>query len=232
MTRRSAPPDRCSSLGLPVAAGRDLVVRQRRQHRLLPARRCRRSWPRSPRPGRRPAARRRAAEPRPGSRRLRARARRRRRARRADRHQPARCARSLEPVLEFLRAIPPPVLVPVLILFAGIGDTHEGAGHRRPAASGRSCSTRSRACAAADEVLGDTCRSYGIGGLLRLRHLVLRSASPQIMTGARQALSIAHHPDGDQRDVRGQQRPRLHHRAVPARLPDPGDVERRARCSA
>jgi len=28
----------------------------------------------------------------------------------------------LEPVLEFLRAIPPPVLVPVLILFAGLGN--------------------------------------------------------------------------------------------------------------
>ena len=28
----------------------------------------------------------------------------------------------LEPVLEFLRAIPPPVLVPVLMLFAGIGN--------------------------------------------------------------------------------------------------------------
>ena len=38
----------------------------------------------------------------------------RRRAGRADRHVPRRCARSLEPVLEFLRAIPPPVLVPVV----------------------------------------------------------------------------------------------------------------------
>ena len=42
----------------------------------------------------------------------------------------------------------------------------------------------------ADEVLGDTCRSYRIGGLLRLRSFVLRAASPQIITGARQALSI------------------------------------------
>jgi ABC-type nitrate/sulfonate/bicarbonate transport system permease component len=40
-------------------------------------------------------------------------------------------------------------------------------------------------------VLSDTCRTYGIRGVLRLRHLVLRSASPQIATGARQALSIA-----------------------------------------
>ncbi|MGH3679381.1 MAG: ABC transporter permease, partial [Natronosporangium sp.] len=43
---------------------------------------------------------------------------------------------------------------------------------------------------AVDEVLADTCRSYRVRGLARLRHLVLRSASPQIMTGARQALAI------------------------------------------
>jgi ABC-type nitrate/sulfonate/bicarbonate transport system permease component len=41
-----------------------------------------------------------------------------------------------------------------------------------------------------DQVLADTCRSYRIRGRLRLWHLVLRGASPQIVTGARQALSI------------------------------------------
>jgi ABC-type nitrate/sulfonate/bicarbonate transport system permease component len=44
---------------------------------------------------------------------------------------------------------------------------------------------------ARDEVLSDTCRTYRITGLLRLRHLVLRAASPQIVTGARQALPLA-----------------------------------------
>ena len=34
------------------------------------------------------------------------------------------------------------------------------------------------------------CRAYGIRGGARLRHLVLRAASPQIVTGMRQALSI------------------------------------------
>src|SRR5262245_26098185 len=43
---------------------------------------------------------------------------------------------------------------------------------------------------AIDEVLADTCRGYRITGLSRLRHLTLRAASPQIVTGARQALSI------------------------------------------
>jgi ABC-type nitrate/sulfonate/bicarbonate transport system permease component len=44
---------------------------------------------------------------------------------------------------------------------------------------------------AIDEVLADTCRCYGISGARRLRVLVLRAASPQIVTGMRQALSIA-----------------------------------------
>ena len=44
---------------------------------------------------------------------------------------------------------------------------------------------------ATDAVLSETCRSYGITGVARLRHLVLRAASPQIVTGMRQALSIA-----------------------------------------
>jgi ABC-type nitrate/sulfonate/bicarbonate transport system permease component len=41
-----------------------------------------------------------------------------------------------------------------------------------------------------DQVLADTCRSYRIRGGLRLWHLVVRGASPQIVTGARQALSV------------------------------------------
>lgn len=95
-----------------------------------------------------------------------------------------------EPVLEFLRAIPPPVLVPVLMLFAGIGDTMKVLvivlGCIWPILLNTVEGVR-----AVDPVLSDTCRCYGIGGLRRLRTLVLRSASPQIMAGLRQALSIA-----------------------------------------
>lgn len=95
----------------------------------------------------------------------------------------------LEPVLEFLRAIPPPVLIPLIGLFAGIGDARRIviiiAGCVWPILLNTVEGVR-----AVDEVLADTCRSYRVGGLARLRHLVLRSASPQIMTGARQALAI------------------------------------------
>jgi ABC-type nitrate/sulfonate/bicarbonate transport system permease component len=96
----------------------------------------------------------------------------------------------LEPVLELFRAIPPPVLVPVIMLFAGIGDTMKVlvivSGCMWPILLNTVEGVR-----AVDEVLSDTCRSYGIGGPYRLWHLVLRSASPQIVTGMRQALSIA-----------------------------------------
>jgi ABC-type nitrate/sulfonate/bicarbonate transport system permease component len=95
----------------------------------------------------------------------------------------------LEPVLEFLRAIPPPVLVPILMLFAGIGDGMKilviVSGCVWPVLLNTVEGVR-----AIDGVLADTCRSYRIGGRFRLWHLILRSASPQIMTGARQALSI------------------------------------------
>jgi len=95
-----------------------------------------------------------------------------------------------EPVLEFMRAVPPPVLVPIIMLVAGIGDTMKviviASGCVWPVLLNTVEGVRGR-----DEVLADTCRVYGIGGALRIRHLILRAASPQIVTGARQALSIA-----------------------------------------
>jgi ABC-type nitrate/sulfonate/bicarbonate transport system permease component len=94
-----------------------------------------------------------------------------------------------EPVLEFLRAVPPPVLVPVIMLFAGIGDTMKivviASGCVWPVLLNTVEGVR-----AVDAVMAETARSYGITGSARLRHVVLRSASPQIFAGLRQALSI------------------------------------------
>lgn len=94
-----------------------------------------------------------------------------------------------EPVLEFLRAIPPPVLVPVLMLFAGIGNTMKVlvvvSGCVWPILLNTVEGVR-----AVDEVLSETCRVYRIRGRARLMHLVLRASSPQIMTGIRQALPV------------------------------------------
>ncbi|WBB61846.1 ABC transporter permease [Streptomyces sp. WMMC500] len=95
-----------------------------------------------------------------------------------------------EPTLEFLRAIPPPVMVPVIMLFAGIGDGMKIAvivsGSVWPILLNTVEGVR-----AVDSVTDEATRSYGITGPARLRHLVLRSASPQIFAGMRQALSIA-----------------------------------------
>jgi ABC-type nitrate/sulfonate/bicarbonate transport system permease component len=94
-----------------------------------------------------------------------------------------------EPVLEFFRAVPPPVLVPVLILLAGIGNTMKvlviASGCVWPVLLNTAAGVR-----ATDEVLADTARCYRLTGWARLRHLVIPAASPQLMTGLRQALSI------------------------------------------
>lgn len=96
----------------------------------------------------------------------------------------------VEPVLEFVRAIPPPVLVPILLLLAGIGDRMRIlviiSGCLWPILLNTVEGVRS-----ADLVLEDTCRAYGIRGVARLRYFVLRAASPQIMTGIRLALPIS-----------------------------------------
>ncbi|WP_129789717.1 ABC transporter permease [Promicromonospora panici] len=94
-----------------------------------------------------------------------------------------------EPVLEFFRAIPPPVMVPILMLFLGIGDTMKivviATGCLWPILLNTVEGVRGL-----DPVLRDTARAYRLGRVATVRHLVLRGASPQIVTGARQALSI------------------------------------------
>jgi ABC-type nitrate/sulfonate/bicarbonate transport system permease component len=96
----------------------------------------------------------------------------------------------LEPILEFFRAVPPPVLIPVLMLIAGIGDGMKilviVSGAVWPVLLNTVEGVR-----AVDEVMDDTSRSYGVTGWARIRHLVLPSASPQILAGMRQSLSIS-----------------------------------------
>jgi len=95
-----------------------------------------------------------------------------------------------EPALEFFRAIPPPVLVPVLMLFFGIGDQMKviviAAGAVWPILLNTVEGVR-----AVDPVMVDTARSYHIGRWSRLRRLTLPAAGPQIFAGLRQAVSIA-----------------------------------------
>ncbi|MFC7529871.1 ABC transporter permease [Actinoplanes sp. GCM10030250] len=97
---------------------------------------------------------------------------------------------TVEPVLEFFRAIPPPVLVPVIMLFAGIGDGMKVIvivfGCVWPILLNTVEGVR-----AVDSVVLDTARAYGVTGPARITRVILPSASPQIAAGLRQALSIA-----------------------------------------
>jgi ABC-type nitrate/sulfonate/bicarbonate transport system permease component len=97
---------------------------------------------------------------------------------------------TVEPVLEFFRAIPPPVLVPVIMLFAGIGDGMKVIvivfGCVWPILLNTVEGVR-----AVDGVVLDTARAYGVTGPARITRVILPSAGPQIAAGLRQALSIA-----------------------------------------
>jgi ABC-type nitrate/sulfonate/bicarbonate transport system permease component len=95
----------------------------------------------------------------------------------------------LEPMLEFFRAIPPVVLVPVLMLLLGIDDTMKLAvivsGCVWPVLLNTIEGVRGT-----DPVLVDTSRSYRIRGVLKYRYVILPAASPQIMAGIRLCLAI------------------------------------------
>ncbi|MGJ7531436.1 ABC transporter permease [Variovorax sp. GB1P17] len=97
--------------------------------------------------------------------------------------------RAVEPVLEFFRAVPPVAMIPLLIVSMGFGDAMKitviVAGAIWPILLNTVEGVK-----AADNVLDDTCRTYRIRGLGRLRHFVLPSASPQIIVGMRLGLSI------------------------------------------
>jgi ABC-type nitrate/sulfonate/bicarbonate transport system permease component len=95
-----------------------------------------------------------------------------------------------EPTLEFFRAIPPPVMIPIIMLFLGIFTSMKifviATGALWPILLNTIEGVRG-----IDDVLRDTSKVYRLRPATRLRTLVLRGASPQIVTGARQALSIA-----------------------------------------
>lgn len=93
------------------------------------------------------------------------------------------------PIVEFLRAIPVPVLIPAAIVALGLGDVMKvfiiAMGCVWPVLLN-----------AIDGVAGietrllETARSYGIGGLCRLRSVILPAALPQIFAGMRTSLSL------------------------------------------
>jgi ABC-type nitrate/sulfonate/bicarbonate transport system permease component len=95
----------------------------------------------------------------------------------------------VEPVFEFFRAVPPPMLVPLLALTLGIGDTAKiaviVAGAVWPILLNTVEGVR-----AVDTVQRETATSYQLSPLQRVIFITLPSAGPQIMAGIRQSLSI------------------------------------------
>jgi ABC-type nitrate/sulfonate/bicarbonate transport system permease component len=96
----------------------------------------------------------------------------------------------LEPLLEFFRAVPPPVLVPVFLLILGITNEMKIAvivsGAVWPVLLNTIEGVR-----AIDPVMRETAQSYKFGRATRVFAVVLPGAAPQIMTGVRQCLSVA-----------------------------------------
>lgn len=95
----------------------------------------------------------------------------------------------LEPVLEFMRAVPSTILIPVLLLLIGINDTMKVTvivlGCIWPILLNTIEGVRS-----IDEVLRHTASVYRIKGLSRLFLVTLPGASPQIIAGIRQSLAV------------------------------------------
>ncbi len=94
-----------------------------------------------------------------------------------------------EPLFEFFRALPAPVLVPPLLLILGPTDLMKVVVIALAAVWPVLLNTV-EGVRAADPVQTDTSRSYGISGFARVRYQVLPSAAPQIMAGVRQSLPI------------------------------------------
>jgi ABC-type nitrate/sulfonate/bicarbonate transport system permease component len=96
----------------------------------------------------------------------------------------------LEPMLEFFRAVPPPVLLPIAVVLMGPTDAMKVVvivvGSVWPILLNTIEGVRST-----DSVMTETARSFAVTRSERLRYLVLPAASPRIMAGVRQSLSIA-----------------------------------------
>jgi ABC-type nitrate/sulfonate/bicarbonate transport system permease component len=94
------------------------------------------------------------------------------------------------PIVEFLRAIPPPALLPFGILVLGIGDLMKVLMIAVVCLWPVLLNTID-GVAGVDPTLRDTSRAYGLPLFSRLVYVVLPAASPQIFAGARTGLSLS-----------------------------------------
>jgi ABC-type nitrate/sulfonate/bicarbonate transport system permease component len=94
------------------------------------------------------------------------------------------------PIIEFLRAIPPPALLPFAILVIGVGSSMKVFIIALVCLWPVLLNTIDGA-SGVDPTLEDTTRVYGIGGGDRMLRVILPAAAPQIFAGIRNAISLA-----------------------------------------
>lgn len=99
-------------------------------------------------------------------------------------------AAMLDPIVQFVRAIPPPALLPLFLVLLGIGDAMKvgliAVGVFPPILLNTIDGVRS-----VEPLQLDTGRAYGIDRRRRLTRIVVPSALPKIFAGLRVSLAIA-----------------------------------------
>lgn len=95
----------------------------------------------------------------------------------------------LTPVLEFIRAVPSTIIIPVLLILIGINDSMKITLIVLGCVFPLLLNTV-KGVASIDEVQVNTGRVYGLTGWNRMRYLVLPAASPQIFAGIRQSMAV------------------------------------------
>jgi ABC-type nitrate/sulfonate/bicarbonate transport system permease component len=98
--------------------------------------------------------------------------------------------RAASPLVEFLRAIPPPALLPFAIVVLGVGNSGKVFLIAFVCIWPVLLNTID-GVTGIDPTLRETARVYGVTGRDRLRRIVLPAASPQIFAGMRTSLSLA-----------------------------------------
>jgi ABC-type nitrate/sulfonate/bicarbonate transport system permease component len=101
-----------------------------------------------------------------------------------------RARRGAAPIVDFLRAIPPPALLPFAILVVGVGDSMKVAIIAFVCVWPILLNTVD-GVTGVDPTLRDTTRVYGVSRRDRLWRVMLPAASPQIFAGLRTSLSLA-----------------------------------------
>jgi len=101
-----------------------------------------------------------------------------------------RARRAAAPIVEFLRAIPPPALLPFAILVIGVGSSMKVFIIAFVCVWPILLNTID-GVTSVDPTLRDTTRVYGVSKRDRLWRVMLPAASPQIFAGMRTSLSLA-----------------------------------------